>query len=197
MNAVATARLSAEERREAVLAAALSAFAAGGLHGTSTEEIASRAGISQPYLFRLFGTKKALFLAVVERCMDDTLDGFRRSSEGLHGAEALERMGEAYIAMVLSDRDRLLCQMQAYAACGDPDVRQVMRTSYRRLFEFVEARSGAPVEEVSNWFACGKLLNVVACMDLWAHPEPWSHRMLVGCIGDSAEKKLGIGLAGS
>src|SRR6266436_3605970 len=61
-------RMPATERREAVLAAAVTEFAARGLAGTSTEDVARRAGISQPYLFRLFPTKKALFLALVERC---------------------------------------------------------------------------------------------------------------------------------
>ena len=71
-------RSTAAERRDAVLRAAQVAFARGGLHGTSTEEIAEAAGISQPYLFRLFGTKKKLFVATVERCLADTLEVFRR-----------------------------------------------------------------------------------------------------------------------
>lgn len=171
-----------------MLTAALSAFASGGLHGTSTEDIAAAAGISQPYLFRLFGTKKKLFLATIEHCMDATLEGFRAASEGLFGEEALHAMGDAYVRMVLENRDQLLCQMQAYAACGDADVQATMRACYRRLFEFVEARSGAPAAVVSNWFATGKLLNVVACLDLWANPEPWAQRMIGGCLeaGDAA-----------
>src|SRR6266700_3589556 len=60
-------RMSAGERRETVLEAAVAEFALRGLAGTSTEDVARRAGISQPYLFRLFPTKKALFLALVER----------------------------------------------------------------------------------------------------------------------------------
>jgi AcrR family transcriptional regulator len=177
-------RLSARDRREAVLDAALGAFARGGMHGTSTEDIAAVAGISQPYLFRLFGTKKKLFVATVERCMEDTLDVFRRASEGLHGAEALEAMGAAYCEMVLKDRNRLLCQMQAYAACDDPDVRAVMRAGYRHLFEFVEARSGASTEAVSHWFSTGMLLNVVACLDFSSEAEPWARRLIGGSIGE-------------
>ena len=56
-------RMPAEQRRELVLGEAMAVFAAHGYAGTSTEEVARRAGISQPYLFRLFPTKKALFLA--------------------------------------------------------------------------------------------------------------------------------------
>ena len=61
-----TTRQTAEERRVAVLAAANVEFALRGLHGASTDTIARNAGISQPYLFRLFGSKKGLFIAVIE-----------------------------------------------------------------------------------------------------------------------------------
>ena len=97
-------RQTAGERREAVLVAALEAFARGGLDGTSTEDIADAAGISQPYLFRLFGTKKKLFVATVERCMADTLELFRAAAGDLRGEEALDAMGDAYVAMLLGDR---------------------------------------------------------------------------------------------
>ena len=180
---MATTRQTAEERREAVLAAALVAFARGGLHGTPTEEIADAAGISQPYLFRLFGTKKRLFLATIERCMDDTLELFRQAAGELRGQEALDAMGEAYFTMLTTDRTRLLGQMQAYAACDDTDVRDEMRTGYGKLHLFVETVSGLDETAVASWFAHGMLLNVAAAMDLWGSREPWARRLLEGCIG--------------
>jgi AcrR family transcriptional regulator len=179
-------RQTAEERREAVLAAAQEAFARTGLHGTSTEDIAKSAGISQPYLFRLFGTKKRLFLATLERCMEDTLELFRSAAGERRGEEALEAMGRAYAEMVLDDRVRLLTQMQAYAACDDPEVREAMRTGFGKLHLFVETVSGLPTDAVSQWFATGMLLNVVAAMDLPAAREPWARRLLEGAIGDDA-----------
>src|SRR5918994_7504417 len=141
---VSAVRQTAPERREAVLVAAQAEFARRGLHGTSTEDIAAAAGISQPYLFRLFGTKKKLFVATIERCMDDTLELFREAAGDLRGDDALQAMGKAYVAMVLNDRTRLLTQMQAYASCDDPDVREAMRTGYGRLHLFVETVSGMP-----------------------------------------------------
>jgi AcrR family transcriptional regulator len=179
-------RQTAEERREAVLAAAQQAFARGGLHGTSTEDIAESAGISQPYLFRLFGTKKRLFLATVERCMEDTLELFRSAAGERRGQEALEAMGRAYAEMVLDDRARLLIQMQAYAACDDPEVRETMRTGFGKLHLFVETVSGLPMDAVSQWFEKGMLLNVVAAMDLPDAREPWARRLLDGAVSDNA-----------
>ena len=176
-------RQTAAERREAVLVAAQTAFARRGLHGTSTEDIATAAGISQPYLFRLFGTKKKLFVATVERCMEETLELFRDAAGELRGEEALRAMGDAYVVMVTSDRTRLLTQMQAYAACDDAEVREAMRTGYGKLHLFVETVSGLPQEFVAQWFAKGMLLNVVAAMDLASTREPWARRLVDGAVG--------------
>jgi AcrR family transcriptional regulator len=177
-----TRRQTAEERREAVLATALVAFARGGLHGTSTEDIARAAGISQPYLFRLFGTKMKLFVATVERCMEDTLELFRAAAGELRGEEALEAMGHAYGDMVLGDRTRLLAQLQAYAACEEPEVREAVRAGFGSLHLFVETVSGLDPERVAQWFAKGMLLNVVAAMDLWQSRDPWARRLLEGSM---------------
>src|ERR1044071_2647089 len=89
-------RKSAEERRDDILEAALTECAERGLHAASTDEIARRAGISQPYVFRLFGSKKDLFKATVSRCFRQTLEVFQRAAEGKRGEEALAAMGEAY-----------------------------------------------------------------------------------------------------
>src|SRR5436305_5819199 len=115
--AVTAQRKSADERREAVLEAALEEFAARGLDGASTEAIAAKAGISQPYVFRLFGTKKELFMAVIGRCFRQTLELFQRAAAGKRGEVALKALGNAYVDELLPDRTRLRAQMQAYAAC--------------------------------------------------------------------------------
>ena len=172
--------MSAEERREAILEAARVEFAATGFHGTSTETIAERAGISQPYLFRLFGTKKELFVANVRRCFRETLETFQRAAEGKRGEEALEAMGEAYLGL-LADRSRLLAQLQAYASCDDPEIREVVRVGYGVLFTWTERVSGLPPVRLSDFFAQGMLLNVVASMDLLHSDEPWAQRLLEGC----------------
>src|SRR6266702_7534903 len=108
-----TTRKTAEERREAVLDAALEEFALRGLDGASTEAIAAKAGISQPYVFRLFGTKKELFKAAVSRCFRQTLELFQRAAEGKRGEEALHAIGMAYEELLQGDRTYLRSQMQA------------------------------------------------------------------------------------
>src|SRR5215211_1792471 len=107
-----TERKTKEERREAVLDAAVEVFAQYGFSGASTEEIAAKAGISQPYVFRLFGTKKELFKAVIGRCFRETLETFQRAAEGHRGLKAMEAMGISYTEQLLPDRTRLRAQMQ-------------------------------------------------------------------------------------
>jgi AcrR family transcriptional regulator len=178
---VVSERKTKEVRREEILEAALYEFAERGLHAASTEEIARRAGISQPYVFRLFGTKKALFTAVVNRCFRETLEMFQRAAEGLRGEEALKAMGNAYTDRLLTDRTRLRAQMQAYVACDDPDIRAVVRQGYGDLVAYVERVSGLPPADVTRFFAAGMLLNVFASMgNVGEESEPWALRLLQG-----------------
>jgi AcrR family transcriptional regulator len=176
-----TTRLTAAERRDDVLDAALRAVAAGGYEGTSTEDIAREAGISQPYLFRLFGTKKKLFEATVARCFRRTLDAFQTAAEGLRGEEALKAIGSRYREQLLVDRTYLRAQMQAYAACDDPEICAVVREGFGDLVAYVERVSGLGQELVSLFFAKGMLLFLVASMVVEEAGVPWAQRLLEGC----------------
>ena len=178
-------RQTAEARREAVLEAARHEFARHGLHGASTDVIARRAGISQPYLFRLFGSKKELFLAVNDACFARTLETFRQAAAGTSGQDALRAMGKAYMALIEDDRTMLQGQLQAYAASvEDDDIRESAARGYGRLVDFVETVSGADRRTVSSFFATGMLLNVLAAMHYSfedAPPGSWAARLAEGC----------------
>jgi AcrR family transcriptional regulator len=175
-----TTRQTAEERREAVLEAARAEFAVTGYHGTSTDAIAARAGISQPYLFRLYRTKKELFLACIERGFGVTLATMKDASEGLRGEEALTAMGRAYMEL-LADRKKLLAQMQSYAACDDPDVRDAVRRGFRDLYSFIGRRAGVPPVRLAQFFAKGMLINVIAAMDLGSSQARWAKELIESC----------------
>jgi AcrR family transcriptional regulator len=182
--AVVQERKTKDERREEILDAALAVFAAKGLHGASTEEIARRAGISQPYIFRLFGTKKELYVAGVSRCFRQTLELMQRAAEGKRGEEALNAIGTAYGELLQADRTYLRAQMQAYAACEDPQICAAVRGGFGDLVTYVERVSGASSEEISSFFASGMLLNVLASME--APAEEWGARLVEGCKPDQA-----------
>jgi AcrR family transcriptional regulator len=176
-------RMSAEQRRASVLAAAVEEFAHGGLTGTSTEAIAARAGISQPYLFRLFPTKKALYLAVVADAFGRTARHFEEAAGERTGHEALDAMKESY-SDLLADPTYLLTQMHAYAGCFDPDVRVATRDGFRELWSTVQRVTGLPTEEVQVFFAHGMLINVAASMDLTEVDESWAQNLCGGMTVD-------------
>jgi AcrR family transcriptional regulator len=161
-----TIRMSAAERRIAVLHAARIEFGAAGYSGTSTEVIARRVGVSQPYLFRLYPSKKAIFLAVIDDCFDSLERLFEQAAEGHTGEEALSAMGRVYNAQ-LDERPILQMQLQMWAsACSDAEVRQVARRRMAGLWAQAGRLSGADDHRVMQFMASGMLLNVFAALDL-------------------------------
>ncbi len=179
MNAAAP-RQTADERRVAVLDAATHEFGLRGLHGASTDDIARAAGISQPYLFRLFGSKKELYLAACQRCTDDLYTVFARAAEGKGGQEALHAMGEAY-GQIVQDHDRLMLMLKSWTSSDDPDIAHVTRSGWRNLVDLAEQSSGEPASAVSRFFANGMLITIFMSLNLVEDPEPWATRLLEAC----------------
>jgi AcrR family transcriptional regulator len=164
------ARRSAEERRDEIVAIGFRLFAEGGYHGTSTEAIAREAGISQPYLFRLFNTKRELFLACVDSCFAHVIGVFAGAAADPACDDRLEAMGHAYHDVLLADRHALLLQMQAYVA-SEPEIRERVRENFRELVRATAELAGVEEDETWHFFATGMMLNVVAALDLeWI---PW------------------------
>ena len=156
-------------------------FAGGGLNGTSTEAVARRAGVSQPYLFRFFPTKKALFVAAVERGFQRTLETFQLAVGRAESEDLFHEMGQAYVQL-LADRKMLLAQLHAYAACDDPEVRRVVREGFGELHRYVQRVTGAGEGRVRDFFAVGMLINVMAAMDLPKVKEPWAKALVGSCL---------------
>lgn len=163
-NLLLMTRMSAEERRDQVVRAAAAEFAIRGLEGTSTGDIAKRVGVSQPYLFRLFPTKRDLFIAAVEYSATQIHDVFTKAAEGKYGHAALAAMGDAYQGLLMADRTTLNMQLQQFAACHDPQVREAVRGVMRRMWQHVENLSGAPVGSRVDYFAKGMLCNTISAM---------------------------------
>ena len=174
-------RSTAAERREHLLTVAMTEFAQRGYEGGSTERIARAAGISQPYVFRLFGSKLHLFLATIDRCMDETLEMFEQAAGDRRGEDALAAIGEAYTEAITSNPTQLQLQLVAYASCDIPEVRETTRRGFGRLVRFVEQLGELPPDRVSRFFAKGMLLNVVTAMQLPIDPVDWGTRLIEGC----------------
>ena len=158
--------MSADERREAVLDAAVIEFGTHGFSAATTEAIARRVGVSQPYLFRLFPSKKAIFLASMERCFSTIEAMFHDAADGLPLDETMPAMGAAYNGL-LENRQLLHMQLQMWAvACQDEEVRDAARRGMSRLWSTAQKISGADDHRVMQFMANGMLLNVFAAMDL-------------------------------
>jgi AcrR family transcriptional regulator len=165
--------MSGPDRRQQVLAIAADEFAHSGLHGTSTEAIARRAEITQAYIFRMFGTKKALFLAVVVSAFSRVSDGMRQAAGSLTGRDALAQMGAQYNEL-LADRTALLLQLQGLAACGDPEIRDAVRDSFERMWQTVEEITGLDPVTVKTFLAFGMLLSNGAALQVAELDASWA-----------------------
>jgi AcrR family transcriptional regulator len=163
-------RVPAAERRDALVEAAVHEFAHGGFHGTPVDRIARRVGVAQPYVFSLFGSKRELFLAAVERGFDVVATRFDTVAAAFDPATAppdtdlLTAMGQAYTEFLETDRDFLMLQLQSYAACDDDVIRERVRARYASLVTHVQKLSGADSEELDDFFRHGMALNVAAAM---------------------------------
>jgi AcrR family transcriptional regulator len=164
-------RVPAAERREELIVAAVHEFASGGLHGTPVERIARRVGVAQPYVFSLFAGKRELFLAAVQHCFDRLAQTFAAAAADFAAGrvpadceDALMAMGFAYKRLLLIDRDYLMLQHQAYAACDDELVRARVRRGYAALVALAQELSGADAERIDDFFRHGMALNVAAAM---------------------------------
>jgi AcrR family transcriptional regulator len=159
-------RSSSEERREELIAAAVTEFAATGFHATSTTAIAKRAGISQPYVYALFPNKHELFLAANAEVVERIRGAFAEAARGRETPEQrLDAMGHAYTEL-LANREEIMFQHQANAAAGDPALREPVRREFMRLVDDVGRLSGASDEELWMFMAKGMFLNVIAALDL-------------------------------
>ena len=123
------------------------------MRGSSVEDVTGRVRVSQPYVYRLFGTKKELFLAAAGRVCDRIQEAFRRAAEG-DPENALEAMGRSY-DLALFGREDILLLLQGFA----------------ELWRFVESASRASECEIWDFMATGMLLTIDAAIGLMPRLE--------------------------
>jgi AcrR family transcriptional regulator len=155
---MAKTRLTAAERSEQLVGAAITAFASAGYAGTTTDDVARLADVSQPYVIRLFGSKQRLFLAGVKHSADQVEQAFRDS-----GATDLRGLGAAYDGL-LARRELLSMLLHGYAASEDPAIGEVVRGCFGRIYTLIRELTGATAREASDFLGTGMLLTVLAAM---------------------------------
>jgi AcrR family transcriptional regulator len=171
-------RLTAAERSEQLVAAAISAFSGTGYAGTTTDDVARLAGVSQPYVIRLFGSKQKLFLAAVEQACGRVEQTFRDAAKD--DAE-LSSLAKAYRTL-LAEQELLGVLLHGYAASADPAIGAVVRARFGRIYQTIGELTGASPEEVRMFLAHGMLITVLASMRIIGpdavDPEPWMTELI-------------------
>ncbi|HEY3436357.1 MAG TPA: TetR/AcrR family transcriptional regulator [Actinotalea sp.] len=158
-------RMTATERREQILHAALTVFAHGGYAGTTTDQVAREAGVSQPYVVRLFGGKQQLFAELYSRASQRVITALAAVAPG---PEAKREMGEAYIGL-LADRNLLRLLMHGFAAGSEPEIGRLARHTLTEAFRLYIERTGEGVDEARVFVAHGMLINVLLAVDATDH----------------------------
>ncbi|GAA2592118.1 TetR/AcrR family transcriptional regulator [Winogradskya consettensis] len=176
-------RSTAAARRQEVLDAAVSVFAERGYHGASVQEVARRAAISEPYVYRLFGNREQLFTAAIEQAFELISHALGEASQRRGDAspqQLLDAMAERYIELIADGR-LLRVQLHAQAAAAaEPAIQTVVRAAYRGLVTDVSRWSGAADGPVQMFFARGMLCHLVVSIGVEDDQAPWVHTLAAG-----------------
>lgn len=167
--------MAATERRELVLAAAAGVFGERGYVGATTDAVAKAAEVSQPYVVRMFGTKAALFQAVLERSLDRLVASFRQEIASAEadgrdgkGSEDLQMcIGRSYVGL-LSDRGLLLSLMQAFMLGADPEIGPTARAGFLRVYRLLRDEAGFTPEQASDFLSGGMMINTLVGLRMGA-----------------------------
>ena len=171
-------RLTAAERSEQLVNAAVTAFAASGYAGTTTDDVARLAGVSQPYVIRLFGSKQQLFIDAVQHACGRVEQAFREAAKEQADLASLA----AGYKTLLAEQELLGVLLHGYAASVDPQIGAVVRDRFGRLFQLIRELTGASLEEVRDFMAIGMLITVLSAMRVLGPdavpPDPWMTDLL-------------------
>ncbi|GAA4309085.1 TetR/AcrR family transcriptional regulator [Klenkia terrae] len=175
-------RSTAEEQRERITVAALGVFADKGLHATPVADVATAAGVSPAYVFRLFAGKVGLFVAAVDRCYEQVaqvLSTAVRAGAAEDPAARLDAMTAAYVELI-RDRSLIMIQVHAQSACDVPEVRDAVHRGLARVVETVTRDSGADPVAVQRFLAYGQLCHLVVQADLDPADGGWAQTITAG-----------------
>ena len=164
-------RLSSDERRRQILQAAIAVFGARGYEGATTDEVARAAGVSQPYVVRLFGSKENLFLAAIEDALGRMLVAFRAALAAHQADEerdsgitaekaAARRIGQAYVDL-LAVRGLHQTLAHAYLLGSHPVIGAAARRGFAEVWRFFRDEMGLDADEARAFMAEGMLISTM------------------------------------
>ncbi|WP_145022779.1 TetR/AcrR family transcriptional regulator [Paenibacillus sp. Y412MC10] len=157
-------------RRSEIISAAIEVFAEIGYYRATTAQVAERAKISQPYVFRFFATKENLLLAALEVSWSRVIESFRKLVETT-SPELLEaKLIQEYVNIQEMYQNEVLLQMQAQTI-REGAIQETMRSGFKEVRDMVltafrEAGIDKPEERTMLFLARGMLCNVAVAINL-------------------------------
>src|SRR6478735_6622160 len=159
-------RMSSEERREQIITAAIAVFGARGYEGTTTDDVARTAGVSQPYVVRLFRSKENLFLEAMQFSFDELMSVFRETlADQTDDRPISKRIGEAYVDL-LNTRGLHQTLSHAWLLGGHPVIGPAARRCFAQVWQFFRDEAGFDADQARMFLAEGMLINVMIGMRL-------------------------------
>jgi TetR/AcrR family transcriptional regulator len=189
-------RMAAGRRRQLILDAATEVFGARGYIGATTDQVARAAGISQPYVVRMFGSKERLFVEVVGRAKDALLAAFRSAldamGEGRSPEELTHALGDAYVDLA-ERRGIHLSLLQAFVQGADPVVGAAAREGFLAVWRLLRQEAGFSPDAAREFIAQGMLISVLLSVRMpeSAGDDPEAREMLVCTFGPKLDLVLG------
>jgi AcrR family transcriptional regulator len=164
--------MTAAQREQQMLRAAVTAFAQGGYTGTTTDQVAKLAGVSQPYVLRLFGSKQALFLAAYRYAGSCIQAAFRAAAAAVPPdapvPDRLAALGRAYLQLA-RDQDLLLVLLHGFMTAADPALGPSMRACMTDIYRLVRGLTGADAEQARDFLARGMLITTLTALRMPEH----------------------------
>ena len=189
------ARMRSEDRRELILAAATEVFGDYGYVGATTAQVARAAGVSQPYVVRMFGTKEKLFLEVLLRALGLLLTSFRATLAEESDEPLSRRLGLAYVDL-LQDRGLLLSLMHGFVLGSDPAIGETARCGFLEVYTFLREEAGYSADESQAFLASGMLVNTMIGIRMSDEYDsnPVAAELLTAAFPERLELALGSGV---
>ena len=179
-------RMSSDARREQIIAAAVAVFGAKGYVGTTTDDVARAASISQPYVVRLFGTKEKLFLAALGDSLETLLRAFADAKNDGRPGDVQEKMGAAYLGLIeMRGLHQILSQ--AFMLGAHPVIGPTARAGFARVWRFLRDDAGMSADDARQFLAMGMLINTMLGLRMTGEygRDAGMTELLDGCFPES------------
>lgn len=152
--------MRSDARRALILDAAMDVFGARGYVGTTTDQVAKAAGVSQPYVVRMFGSKQQLFVDVLGIALAQLMEAFESALPG--DADGLaHRLGTAYARLARDRHGLVLSLMHAFVLGGEPVIGECAREGFLSVYRFLRERGNLDAEEAVRFLSGGMLINTL------------------------------------